>query len=311
MNTALGKTLMSNRMVHAALEGARNTIAETVRGIVAGEDAQPVSPVWDENDPGLFPPDHAVRIVHADASMLIGGVRSLLLQSLHPVAMYGVSTHSSFREDPLGRLQRTSSFLANTCFGSGTQAQQAIDIVKTVHERVHGTMPDGTPYAASDPHLLQWVHITEIASFLHAYRTWGARPITDAQADEYVDGMASIGIALGMTSAPRTVAELNATIESYRHELAVTEWSEEAVRFLLWPPLTGAAKAAYGIVFGAALMSLPGWARSMVQVPLPPGVNKFAIQPAAVAMTRTLQWAAFAQAPQDAAGARVEHSRAS
>lgn len=289
------KTVMSNSVVNAALEGARTTIAETVRGIVAGEDVRPVSPGWDESDPGLFAPDHAVRIVHADAAMLIGGVRSLLLQSLHPVAMYGVSTHSSFREDPLGRLQRTSSFLANTCFGTGSEAQQAIDIVKTVHERVQGTMPDGTPYSASDPHLLQWVHITEIASFLDAYQTWGAQTITNAQADEYVDGMATIGLALGMTSAPRTVAELHACIESYRPELAVTEWSEEAVRFLLWPPLPATAKPAYGIIFAAALMSLPGWARSMVQVPLPPGINKFAIQPAAVAMTRTLQWASFAQ----------------
>lgn len=279
------------------LNEARQRIAGTVRSIVVGDQPAEGPPVWDPTDPGLFPLDHAVRIVHSDAAMFIGGVRSLLLQSLHPRAMFGVATHSNFREDPLGRLQRTSAFLAATTFGSGSDATQAIDIVRAVHTRVNGTMPDGTMYSADDPHLLTWVHVTEVASFLDGFLRYGSQKLTPAQADEYVDGMATIGLRLGMETAPRSVEELHATIESYRPELATTEWSEEATLFLLSPPLPLATKPAYGLIFGAALASLPSWARNLLMLPLPPLAGRLAIAPAASVMTRALHWALTAPAP--------------
>ena len=100
--------------------------------------------------------------------MFAGGLRALLLQSLHPLAMAAVAEHSDYRGDPWGRLQRTSYFLAVTTFGPASDAQQAVDRVRAVHQHVTGTAPDGRPYRASDPHLLPWVHIAETDSFLRA-----------------------------------------------------------------------------------------------------------------------------------------------
>jgi hypothetical protein len=124
--------------------------------------------------PRWFEAGSPITRVHGDASMFVGGLRALLLQTLHPVAMRAVSEHSGFRGDMWGRLHRTSTFLAVTTFGVADDAQQAVDAVRRIHERVTGTMPDGTPYAAADPHLLAWVHAAEADSFLRAHQSTGA-----------------------------------------------------------------------------------------------------------------------------------------
>src|SRR5690349_10583099 len=108
--------------------------------------------------------------------MFVGGITALLLQSLHPLAMAAVAGHSGYRGDPWGRLQRTSYFLAVTTFGRAIDARDAITRVQAIHQRITGTAPDGRPYAASDPHLLTWVHIAEADSFLRAHVRFGARP---------------------------------------------------------------------------------------------------------------------------------------
>ena len=105
--------------------------------------------------------------------MFVGGIRALLLQTLHPAAMRAVSDHSGYRGDMWGRLNRTSHFLAVTTFGTAADAQASVDMVRRIHERVVGTMDDGTPYAASDPHLLAWVHLAEVDSFLRAHTVYG------------------------------------------------------------------------------------------------------------------------------------------
>lgn len=278
------------------IDAARDRVAGTVRSIVSGDDSRRIEPEWNDADPGLFPLDSPVRQVHSDASGFIGGIRSLLLQSLHPPTMFAVHAHSSYRDDPLGRLQRTAYFLAATTFGSGTEAQQAIDVVRAIHGRVQGTMPDGTPYSAADPHQLAWVHITEIDSFLTAYRQFGAGRLTDAEADRYVADMGRVGLALGMTTAPASVAELNEALESYRSEMADTEWSQETTLFLLSPPLPLAVRPAYAVLFGAALGSLPHFVRNLLLLPMPPGSNAMLVRPAASLITRTLQWALSSEA---------------
>ncbi len=134
--------------------------------------------------------------------MFIGGIRAILLQTLHPAAMTAVAEHSGYRGDMWGRLARTSRFIAVTTFGTADDAQRAVDAVRGIHDRITGTMPDGTSYAASDPHLLMWVHVAEIESFLLAHQTYGKRPLDQAGRDEYVAQTAEVARRLGVVDPP-------------------------------------------------------------------------------------------------------------
>ena len=148
--------------------------------------------------PRWFPADSPIARVHGDAAMFVGGIRAVLLQTMHPAAMTAVAEHSGYRGDMWGRLARTSRFIAVTTFGTDDHAQQAVDAVRSIHDRVSGTLPDGTPYAASDPHLLLWVHVAEVDSFLTAHQVYGKRPLDQAGRDEYVAQTAVVARKLGV-----------------------------------------------------------------------------------------------------------------
>ncbi|OSP42395.1 hypothetical protein B7767_15795, partial [Streptomyces sp. 13-12-16] len=177
----------------------RDRIGHAIFSRVAGPDG-PDNRARIHGTPGprWFGPDRPVRRVHGDASMFIGGLSALLLQSLHPLAMAAVAGHSGFRGDPWGRLQRTSTFLAVTTYGTADSAQRAVDRVRAVHETVRGTTADGEEYRASDPRLLCWVHIAEVDMFLRAHQRYGARPLDEEGCDAYVADMARIATALGV-----------------------------------------------------------------------------------------------------------------
>jgi uncharacterized protein (DUF2236 family) len=241
---------------------------------------------------GWFAADRPVRRVHADASMFAGGIRALLLQSLHPLAMAAVAGHSGYRGDPWGRLQRTSYFLAVTTFGQAGDAAEAIARVRAVHQQITGTAPDGRRYAASDPRLLTWVHIAETDSFLRAHARFGAQPLDQAGRDGYVADMARIGAGLGVPDPPRTEAELAARIDAYRAELAATAQARDAARFLLLhPPLPAIARAPYALLAAAAVSLLPGWARRQLRLPRLPVSEAVLIRPAGHAMVHAIRWA--------------------
>jgi uncharacterized protein (DUF2236 family) len=242
-----------------------------------------------------FAEDRPIRRVHGDSAMFIGGIRALLLQSLHPLAMAAVAGHSGYRGDPWGRLQRTSYFLAITTFGRTADAQEAIHRVRAIHRRVTGTAPDGRPYAAADPHLLTWVHIAEADSFLRAHSRFGARPLDQAGRDGYVADLARIGAELGVPDPPRTEAELAAAIGGYRDELAATAQAREAARFLLLsPPIPLIARAPYGVLAAAAVSLLPWWARRPLYLPRLPVTEAALVRPAGHAMVHAIRWATTA-----------------
>ncbi|MBO3094964.1 oxygenase MpaB family protein [Cellulomonas dongxiuzhuiae] len=238
-----------------------------------------------------FGPDAAVRVVHGDASMFVGGLRSLLLQSLHPAAMAGVASHSDFRDDPWGRLAGTSTFLATTVFGTADDAQAAVDAVRTIHARVRGVTPEGIAYAADDPDLLRWVHVAEIESFLVAHTRYGAHPLSPSRADEYVAQTARVGRALGAVDVPETVAGLRDAIEGYRPVLRATPAALDAAEFLLRePPVPWTLRPGYAALAAAAVESLPGWAARALGLPRPGRVRVAAARAAGHGATRTVRW---------------------
>ncbi len=218
--------------------------------------------------PRWFETGSPITQVHADASMFVGGLRAVLLQTLHPAAMQAVADHSGYRGDMWGRLARTSTFLATTTFGTADDAQRAVDIVSAIHRRVTGEMPDGSSYTAADPHLLMWVHVAEVESFLLAHSTYGRSPLDQAGRDEYVAQQGEVARRLGVPQPPRTEAELAEVMRSFRPELKATPAAREAVGHVLWkPPLPFVARAPYAALAAAAVGLLPRWSRRPLGLP--------------------------------------------
>ncbi len=243
-----------------------------------------------EGDLGLFGPESVTWKVHRDSSMLIGGVRALVYQTVHPLAMAGIAEHSAYRTDPTGRLWRTSEFVGVTTFGSTAEAERLIRVVRKVHDRVEGVAPDGRPYRANDPHLLAWVHHTEVDSFLRAYQRYGQFPLTSAEADRYIAEMAELGRRMGAEDVATSRRELDDWFVRVRPELRSTAEARGAVRFLAFPPLPAATRAPYAVIFAAASAMLPLHVRRKVWLPYLPLAETFAVRPAATALARGLAW---------------------
>jgi uncharacterized protein (DUF2236 family) len=275
------------------LTRVRTELGQALFRRVAGPDGPSTrARIHETPGPRWFGPDRPIRTVHGDASMFIGGLAALLLQSLHPLAMAAVAAHSGYRGDPWGRLQRTSTFLAVTTYGTAADAQRAVDHVRAIHDRIHGTTPDGTPYHAADPHLLGWVHAAETESFLRAHQRFGARPLDAAGYDAYVADTARVAEALGVTDPPRDRAELSAVLEDYRPELRASGEARAAARFLLLqPPLPLPARPLYAGLAANAVALLPSWARTLLWLPRLPLVEDLTVRPAGEALTRTIRWA--------------------
>jgi uncharacterized protein (DUF2236 family) len=271
----------------------RTWLGDQVRGRVVGPDAaERRTELFDSVEHGWFEPGSPIMRVHADASMFIGGLRALLFQSMHPLAMAGVAQHSDYRRDPWGRLQRTADYIAATTFGPATEAQRAVDIVREVHRHVTGTASDGREYSADDPHLLRWVHLAELDSFLVAHDRYGSDPLVGGDRDRYVAEVGVVARALGVPAPPETERGLRDQLRSYRSELRGTAEARDAARYLLLrPPLPIAARPAYGLIAGAAVALMPAWTRIPLRLPWLPVAETVALRPAGDIVTRTIRWA--------------------
>ncbi len=274
------------------IEPARQWLAGQIRNRVVGDESDSkTASIMTAPGPRWFAEDSAIRVVHSDASMFVGGLRALLLQSLHPLAMAGVAEHSDYRTDPWGRLQRTADFLAATTFAPIPVAEQAIARVRKVHRKVRGAAPDGRAYSANDPHLLRWVHLCEVDSFLTAHRRYGSATLTPEQADDYVRDTGFVVAKLGVVDPPTTVDELRVSLRDYRPELKGTAAAREAARFLLLePPLPLAARPPYTLLAGAAVALLPAWTRWPLRLPLLPVSEALLVRPAGRAITELIRW---------------------
>ncbi len=253
-----------------AQAAVQHGIARVFRG---GEAPQPGAVAAATGDPGWFGPASTTWRVHADSSMFIGGIAALMLQALHPRAMAGVADHSDFRTDPFGRLRRTAAFVGATAYGNSEEATRACATVRRVHARVVGTTPDGRPYAADEPELLDWVHVAEFTAFAAAHRRFGADPMTVGELDRYIDEVSRVAVELGDPAPPRSWDELDGSLARHRPQLAVGEQARRAWCFLDEVPLPGPVVPAYRVMFAGAVVCLPPWARRLWGVRAPSTVE--------------------------------------
>ena len=248
-------------------------------------------------DDGWFGPGSTIWAVHADAATLVGGVRALLVQAMHPTVLAGFDQHSDYREDPESRLQRTAAFVTMTTFGTSAQAADACARVRRVHAPVRGRTPAGATYDAGDPELLGWVHLALADSLAVAVADYGH---TSFDRDAYLSDMAVVGEHLGAAHVPRDAAQLAAAYEYYRPQLRADEATAAAHAFLLDPPLPSRIRRPYRVIAAAAAASLPPDLRPLLAArPVLPDVPARVVGRAATALlTRILGPSPAARAAQ-------------
>ncbi|MFF1871447.1 oxygenase MpaB family protein [Kitasatospora herbaricolor] len=243
-------------------------------------------------DPGLFGPDSMVWRVHSNMlGMFTGGLAALLLQTLHPLAVAGVDQHSVYRQDPVGRLNRTAGFIAVTSFGPSHEARAALARVRRRHDRVRGTAPDGRPYAAGDPALLTWVHVAETSCFLTGYQAYGGHRLTAAQCDRYFRETAVIAEHLGATHVPASMADVRSYLASVRSELAPCDAALATVQFLRGLGKDPLERAALRILMNAAGALMPAWAAQQLDLRRPGPVLSLLHRAATHALGGALRYA--------------------
>jgi uncharacterized protein (DUF2236 family) len=262
---------------------------------------------------GYFLPSDAPWVVHADFGTLVGGIRALLMQALHPGSLTGVKNHSRYESDPLGRLAGTIRWLTVTTFGSKTAVQNEANRVNKLHSRVSGEYTKGTgekvPYQAADKDLLLWVHIAFMESFLVAHQmySWKAIPqgSFETGADNYVSQWSVSVAPLGLTKCPMSESELESEIDNfYRSGLLVsTADTKQVIDFIKNPPLPGVARLVYGLLFDAAVLSLRPEFRTLLGLSAKPA---WLIRPATRWTLRLMRSAIGPESPiEDGAKARL------
>lgn len=257
---------MANQLQRYVSKRFRRIIANSPDGVPPWLDV-----VAQGDDAGLFLPTDAPWVIHGDLATLIGGIRALLMQALHPGTLAGVATHSRYESDPLGRLAGTTRWLTVTTFGSIAAIESEANRVNQMHSRVKGEYKTGfgetKKYQAADTDLLLWVHIAFTNSFLTAHELFGAEAIPGG-ADNYVSQWAKSVTRLGLVNAPMSKAELDQTILDYfnRGELAVDEKTKRVISFIQRPPLPKVASMVYFLLYQAAVASIPSTYRNLLEL---------------------------------------------
>ena len=252
-NNALQESL--SRRFRKLLSGAKDGIPPWLEVVAKGDES------------GFYLPTDAPWIVHGDFSTLVGGVRALLMQALHPGSLTGVSQHSRYEADPLGRLSGTIRWLTVTTFGSIEAIKGEAGRVNRMHKSVSGEYETAKqtikPYQARDKDLLLWVHVAFMDSFLRAHQNYSRKPIPGG-ADSYVALWSKSVGPLGLKTVPMSEAELLETLEEFKPELTVTDETKAVVKWIRKAPLPLLAKPIYALLFHSALASMPKQYRDMI-----------------------------------------------
>ena len=236
--------------------GVKNQVVEATTALFS-HGPRPLEHTLDHApDPGLLGPDSVSWRVIGDAAAFVGGIRALIVQTAHPEVVAGVEQHSRYREDPLGRLTRTSFYVTETTYGAMPEVERAVEMVRRAHRPVHGRSERDVPYSAGQPEMAAWVHNVLTESFLAAYQAYGPTPLTPDDADRFVEEQTRVGALLGADPMPTTADELTAWVRDHP-ALARTGDLGNAMEFLQDPPLSIPVKLGYVPLFNAAVATLP------------------------------------------------------
>ena len=191
----------------------------------------------------------------------------------------------------LGRLRRTARFIAITTYADRREGAAIIGRVKRIHDRVDGTLPDGTTYSANDPATLAFVHVAGAICFLDAYIRFVEPRMTRADQDRYFAEVAGTAIALGADPVPTNRAAADALLARFRPALVADQRTAHIRRLILGAPASHPAAApVQSMVMQAAIDLLPADARAMHRLEAS-GLTHPLLNLGTTALSRTLRWA--------------------
>mgnify|MGYP006276099867 CR=1 FL=1 len=220
---------------------------------------------------GYFDPETITWRIHSDPSMVVGGIRALLEQALHPAAMSGVAAHSNFREDAWGRLQRTGDYVGTVTFSTREEADALTSRVRTIHSKL----------GLDDPHLLLWVHMAMVDAFLDTALRSGMN-LTESEQDQYIAEMVTFArlVGIDVDDVPTTREEVESYFKKIMPELSASDDAKRAALFIALPPLPPLLRFGtpiaplWGGIAALAASALPLWARRLYGWPTPPGYRQ-------------------------------------
>jgi uncharacterized protein (DUF2236 family) len=277
-------------LAHAFKTLAFNAIGERVRSITGSEASLDdfASPA---GDVGLFGPESVAWRVHAHfTAMMVGGLSSLIVQSLHPRALAAVWDHSDFRHKLKGRLGRTAYFVAATTYGSQAMALKAIARVNAIHAHIRGTDQHGQPYVANEPELIRWVHLVEVSSFLAAYQHLAKQPLSPQECDQYMSEMTQVGHLLGAIDLPVTYASTQAQLRGFAPALSFDARAQEILQVIQAYPTDVLDKPWMVLILKCAFDLMPPWVLALMGKSPACEVQKQATRLAVRLSAEPVQW---------------------
>lgn len=267
------------------MDAIRSRIVGTTTGLFAHAPYPLEGSLRYKDDPGLFGPGSVTWSVIGDVGTFIGGIRALLIQAAHQEVAAGVADHSRYRDDPLGRLSRTSAYVTATAFGAMPEVDNAVQIVKRAHRPVSGESHRGHTYSADHPAHAAWVHNVLTDSFLVAHRYFGRPELDQSRADQFVAEQTKVGELLDAAPLPETAVSLSDWVYN-NPNIGRSPGMDTAVEFLRSPPLPFKVKLGYRILYGAAAATVPVQIRRVLGIRRVPGAIL-----AGKSLTRFLRWA--------------------